>query len=72
MNEYTALTASRALGVYLRQPLLFTLLSTPGSLILDTKGRTVRKLLASYGGIILAIGSDARENTEAISWLGER
>jgi len=39
---------------------------------LDTKGRTVRKLLASYGGIILAIGSDAGENVEAISWLGER
>ena len=67
-----ALTPSRALGVYWRQPLLFTLLATPDSLILDTKGRTVRKLLVSCGEIILAIGSDARENMEAISWLGER
>lgn len=67
-----ALTPSRALGVYWRQPLLFTLLATPGSLILDTNGRTVRKLSASYGGIILAIGYDARENVEAISWLGKR
>jgi hypothetical protein len=38
----------------------------------NRKGRTVRKLLVSCGGIILAIGSDARENVEAISWLGEK
>lgn len=66
----TALTPPWALGVYWGQHLLFTLLATPGSLILDTKGRAVRKLLASCGETILAIRSDARENMEAISWLG--